>query len=83
MADRDENLDARLPDLEEARGILREIGKRTRDILEWYHITTAREVSGAFDDYLELKKKLSDEPTQRTGPVSRYLDRIENVYKRD
>ena len=83
MQDRDENLDARLAELEESREHLRRIGIRTRDILEWYHITTAVEVSGAFDDYIQLKEKLSEGPTQRSGPISRYLDAIEKVYERD
>lgn len=83
MGEQDENLDARIAELEEAREYLRETGTRMRDVLEWYHITTAVEVSGVFDDYLELKKKLSEEPTERTGPISRYLDGIDKVYDRD
>ena len=83
LAERDENLDARLAELEESRDYLRGIGTRVRDILEWYHITTAVEVSGAFDDYLKLKKQLSEGPTERSGPIARYLDGIEKVYERD
>lgn len=82
VQDRDENLDARLTELDQSRDYLRRIGVRTRDILEWYHITTAVEVSGAFDDYLKLKEKLQQGPSQRRGPISAYLDAIEKVYER-
>jgi hypothetical protein len=83
LADRDENLDARLGELEESREYLRRIGTRVRDILEWYHITTAVEVSGAFDSYLKVKENLSRKATERDGPISRYLDGIEKIYEGD
>lgn len=83
MQDQDEELDARLAELEESREYLRKMGIRTRDILEWYHITTATEVSGAFDDYLKLKEKLGEGATKRSGPISEYLDAINKVYERE
>ncbi len=83
MADRDENLDARLAKLEESRVYLRQTGTRMRDILEWYHITTAREVSGEFEDYMKTKEALERDPTPRTGPISEYLDSIQKIYERE
>ena len=83
VADRDEDMAARVAELDEARGHLTETGKRVRDLLEWYHITTAREVSGEFEDYMKTKEALERDPTPRTGPISEYLDSIQKIYERE
>ena len=57
--------------------------ERARDYLDWFEITRARDTSGAFDDYLNLKARLKDNPHQRKDPLSIYLDRMDKLFTRD
>jgi hypothetical protein len=57
---------------------------RAGDYLDWFEITRARETSGEFNDYLELKRRLDAELARpRTDPLGRYLDDVERLYQRD
>ncbi len=66
--------------LEEKRVILKKVGERTRDYLDWYQITNASELTGEFQDYQELKLELENQPAVRTGPVGRYLNAVQGLY---
>ena len=83
--DLDEEVDVRLSDLAADRQTMVARGSRLFDMLNWYAIGTAYEVSGAFDDYQELKRGLSEERQRKrgAGPVSRYLDRVEVLFAQD
>jgi len=70
-----------LDELAEARRIMNEKSGRGRDYLDWFEITTARETSGVFDDYLRLKQQLKQREGRRNDPVSEYLDRMERVFE--
>lgn len=80
--DRDENVDERLEELSLARRVLAVRGEELADLLDWYQITSAREVSGEFGDYRELKKRLDAEGgrVRGGGPISRYLDQVEVLF---
>lgn len=82
LEDRDEDLEERLAELQGGRAYLVATGERTRDLLDWYRISTATEMSGAFEDYTKLKEELDRNDNPRTGPVSRYLDDLQKVYGR-
>jgi hypothetical protein len=73
---------ARLASLAETRKTMIERVDRGRDYLDWFEITRARQTSGAFDDYLQLKDRLKDRPHRRNDPISDYLDRMDRVFYR-
>jgi hypothetical protein len=73
----------RLLDLDETRVTMVARANRARDYLDWFEITTARETSGAFDDYQRLKERLKSNPHRRKDPVSDYLDRMERIFHRE
>jgi hypothetical protein len=54
--------------------------ERARDFMDWFEITRARETSGAFDDYLNLKARLKSRPNTRTDSLSKYLDRLDPLF---
>jgi hypothetical protein len=83
--ERDERVDQRLAELQDERNALVARGNRLFDMLNWYRIGTAYEVSGAFADYEELRKRLEAERRRkRVGdPVSRYLDQMEVLFADD
>lgn len=54
--------------------------ERARDFMDWFEITRARETSGAFDDYLNLKARLKNQPNTRTDKLSKYLDRLDPLF---
>jgi len=75
---------AELAKLAEMRAVMSGKAKRAGDYLDWFEITRARETSGGFQDYLDLKKRLDEQTARpRTDPLGRYLDAIEELYHRD
>ena len=82
LEDRDEELEARLAEVDRGRAYMVETGERTRDLLDWYRITSATEVSGAFEDYTRLKEELEKDLNPSPGPISRYLDDLQKLYGR-
>ena len=83
--DQDNEVDQRLAVLASDRAEILARGNRLFDVLNWYAIGTAYEVSGAFDDYQELKRGLEADRQRKRGggPVSRYLDQFERLYSKD
>ena len=78
-----DNVAARLASLAETRKTMIERVDRGRDYLDWFEITRARQTSGAFDDYLQLKDRLKDRPHRRNDPISDYLDLMYRVFYRE
>ncbi|NIP98753.1 MAG: hypothetical protein GWO24_37250 [Akkermansiaceae bacterium] len=73
-------MEERLRSLAAQRADLEALGKRTRDYLEWYRITNARQMSGDFESFIELKENLEAPSKRRFGPVSEYLDDMQRVF---
>lgn len=72
-----------LDDLAITRQTIIAKAQRSRDYLDWFEITRARETSGAFDDYLRLQRQLrSPTTTTRNDPVSNTLDRFDAIFYR-
>lgn len=76
------DLPARLEDLANRRATMTAKAQRARDYLDWFEITRARETSGAFDDYMQLKERLKANPHHREDNLSKYLDRMDAIYSR-
>jgi len=80
-----EKIALRLDELSAMRHHMVSRAERSRDYMDWFEITRARETSGAFDDYLRLKRQLgADHPgTRRNDPVSNLLDRFDTIFHRE
>lgn len=72
---------ASLQALTETRATMVAKAERARDFMDWFEITRARETSGAFDDYLSLKARLKSQPNTRTDSLSKYLDRLDPLFR--
>ena len=72
-----------LTELDETRATMMARATRARDYLDWFEITRARKTSGAFDDYLRLKKELESNPRRRKDNLSKYLDRMDAIFHRE
>ncbi len=57
--------------------------EQTVDLLDWYHLSTVKEDSGQFSDYLEIKKRLKEAELDQNDPVSQYVDRMQRLFERD
>ncbi|QTN31532.1 hypothetical protein HZ994_04055 [Akkermansiaceae bacterium] len=66
--------------LAETRRTMVAKAERGRDFMDWFEITRARETSGAFDDYLNLKARLKNRPNPRKDGMSAYLDRLDPLF---
>lgn len=75
-----ENLQVSVNTLATTRATMLEKAQRARDFLDWFEITRARETSGVFDDYLNLKARLKENPTRRKDDLSKYLDRLDPLF---
>lgn len=73
----------RLVALDETRVTMNARAARARDYLDWFEITRAREISGAFDDYQRLKDRLKANPHSRKDDLSAYLDRMDRLFHRE
>jgi hypothetical protein len=80
---RTEEVANRLLALDETRVTMNARAARARDYLDWFEITRAREISGAFDDYQRLKDRLKANPHQRRDELSAYLDRMDRLFHRE
>jgi hypothetical protein len=80
---RTDDLADRLVALDETRVTMNARAARARDYLDWFEITRAREISGAFDDYQRLKDRLKANPHQRRDDLSAYLDRMDRLFHRE
>lgn len=68
--------------LEEKRSILQQVGKRTRDYLDWYQIANATKLTGEFHDYQRLKQELETENPSHPGPIDYYLNAVQALYNK-
>lgn len=66
--------------LNETRTTMSAKAERARDFLDWFEITRARETSGAFEDYLNLKARLKVAPNTKKDDLSKYLDRLDPLF---
>ena len=66
--------------LEEKRSILKQVGERTRDYLDWYQIANATQLTGEFSDYQRLKRVLETENPSHPGPVDYYLNAVQALF---
>jgi hypothetical protein len=79
-----DNVPGQLKKLAGMRAVMSGKARRAGDYLDWFEITRARETSGEFQDYLDLKKRLNAQTDRpRTDPLGRYMDDIETLYHRD
>ncbi len=79
--DTDNSVGERLESLAGQRTHLLAVGLRVRDYLEWYRITNAKQLSGDFESFIELKENLQSPPTRRKGPIAEYLDDMQRIYE--
>lgn len=81
--DKDNDIAERVQSLAQRRRDLAALGLRVRDYLDWYRITSAKRLSGDFQTYIDLKESLEEAPNRRTGPVSSYLDKMQEILKEE
>ncbi len=74
---------AQLAGLLETRHTMLAKSTRARDYLDWFEITRARQTSGVFEDYLRLKERLHAQPRNRDDNLSKYLDRMNQIFARN
>jgi len=74
---------AQLEALLETRHRMLAKSTRARDYLDWFEITRARDTSGVFEDYLRLKERLQVQPHNRDDNLSKYLDRMNQIFARN
>ena len=79
-SDKDDRIAERLQALQSERDRLIFLGRRARDYLEWYRITNARELTGKFDNFIELKSRLESLGGKNEGPIGLYMDCMQRLF---
>ncbi|MDB4754566.1 hypothetical protein OAF84_04720 [Akkermansiaceae bacterium] len=52
------------------------------DLMDWLHLSTVKEESGEFEEYLKLKKSLEESPKIKGDPIHEYIDRAQNLFEK-
>jgi hypothetical protein len=71
--------------LKELRGYVTLTAKQTkavRDYMDYYEANETEQLSGAFDDFLNLRQIIDRELPAREDPIARYLDAIDKEFSK-
>lgn len=73
----------RLEKLSEEREIMYQSGQRARDVLDWYQLSTARDLKGDFTGYQRLLERMKREKTSgEENGVSHYVNQVQKLMTR-
>ena len=50
------------------------------DLLDWYHLSSVKEESGEFDDYLRVQENLRKGENASDDPLLKYIDQVESIF---
>jgi hypothetical protein len=73
-------LRARLAKTEEYRAFALRRTSDIADYLNWFEGTQMKSRSETFDDYLKTANEISEQDRKQTGPISQYLDALEQEF---
>lgn len=76
-----EEIDAVMENLQSFRTAEMERHQQLVDLLDWFHLSSVKEESGQFEDYLRVKKNLRLGNEIKDDPIHEYLDRVEEIFK--
>jgi hypothetical protein len=74
------DIDKRLKDLRNFVGITAQQTKAVRDYIDYYEANETEQLSGKFDDFLDLPNIIERELPPREDPIARYLDAIDKEF---
>ena len=76
------NIDERIAGIESYRKIEMERHAKVVDLMDWFHLVSVREESGAFDNYLRVRESLRHGGENRNDPLNRYLDKVQTAFEK-
>lgn len=50
------------------------------DLMDWYHLSSVKEESGEFEDFLRLKHHLREGEEMEKDPLQKYLDEVQRLF---
>ena len=77
-----EEIDTMLGNLQSFRTAEVERHHQLVDLLNWYHLSSVKEESGEFEDYLRVKGNLRRGSELRDDPLQDYMDQVEKIFKK-
>jgi len=77
-----EDVDETLASMQTFRDAELERYQQLLDLLDWYHLSTVKEESGEFEEYLEIKKSLEEPPKIIGDPIHEYMDRAQKLFEK-
>ena len=77
-----DNIDERIAGIESYRKIEMERYAKVVDLMDWFHLVSVREESGAFDNYLRVRESLRHGGENRNDPMNRYLDKVQTAFEK-
>lgn len=76
------NIDERIAGIESYRKTEMERHAKVVDLMDWFHLVSVREESGAFDNYLRVRESLRHVGENRNDPLNRYLDKVQTAFEK-
>ena len=74
------DIDKRLKDLRSYVALTAQQTKAVRDYIDYYEANETEQLSGKFDDFLDLPNIIQRELPPREDPIARYLDAIDKEF---
>jgi hypothetical protein len=79
---KNKDLDQRLKDLRSYVTLTAQQTKAVRDYIDYYEANETEQLSGAFEDFLDLPNIIRRELPTREDPIARYLDAIDKEFNK-
>lgn len=76
------DIDKRLKDLRSYVALTAQQTKAIRDYIDYYEANETEQLSGKFDDFLDLPNIIQRELPPREDPIARYLDAIDKEFSK-
>ena len=76
------DIDKRLKDLRSYVALTAQQSKAVRDYIDYYEANETEQLSGKFDDFLDLPNIIQRELPPREDPIARYLDAIDKEFSK-
>ena len=76
------DIDKRLKDLRSYVALTAQQTKAVRDYIDYYEANETEQLSGKFDDFLDLPNIIQRELPPREDPIARYLDAIDKEFSK-
>lgn len=76
-----EQIDEMLVNIKSFRVAEMERHRQLIDLLDWYHLSSVKEESGEFEDFLRVKENLRNGTEAHKDALNKYMDQVQEIFE--